>query len=301
MPSLEHAALVEMFRSRPELLPRLLMELGVAVPSFEIVTVSEAALDQLTPTEFRADLVVELRDRVSARPKLSAVLEVQLRPDDDKYYSWPAYLVLYRARQRCDTCVVVLTPDPAVAAWARRPIHIGPGNDLRVFVLGPAQIPIVTDPAVAAADPPLTVLSAMAHGDEPEHGLTVLRLALDALGTFDKQDARVYLHLISRALGEPMRVALARELMLHEKFSDEELDLPDWWPAFWARQEARKARDRACEVRGEGKALVKILGARGIALTPEQLTKISECEDPALIESWLDRALTVATAAEIFV
>ena len=232
MPSFEHAALVDMFRSFPELIPRLLSQLGVPVPSHDTLTVTEATLDQLLPIEFRADLVVELRQANSELARLSTILEVQLRPDEDKRFSWPAYLVLHRAKNKCDTCVVVLAPSPAVAAWARRPIRLGPGNDFRVIVLGPAEIPTVTDPAEAAANPALTVLSAIAHGNEPEVGLAVLQLATDALRVFDKPNARVYLHLIKKALGEPMRAAIRREIMLFENYTDEELDLPKGWEEF---------------------------------------------------------------------
>ena len=68
MPSLEHAALVEMFRSNPRLVPYLLRRVfAVPVPDEPTITVAEAALDQLTPIEFRADLVVELGDAASDR------------------------------------------------------------------------------------------------------------------------------------------------------------------------------------------------------------------------------------------
>ena len=293
MPSLEHAALVEMFRSFPELVPRLLTHLGVEVPSYATLTVSEASVDQLTPIEFRADLVVELRDASGERSELSTILEVQLRPDEDKRFSWPAYLVLHRARQRCDTCVVVLAPDAAVAAWARRPIHLGPGNELRVLVLGPAEIPTITDPAEAAASPPLTVLSAIAHGNEPEHGLPLLRLALGALDSFDNKDARIYLHLIMRALGEPMRAALRNEAMLREKFPDVELEMPGFMHEMIERGEARG------EARGETLALLRMLRRRGIELSSEQLEVITTCHDAERLDTWLERAFTAKTAADI--
>ena len=302
MPSLEHAALVEMFRGSPQLIPQLLLSLGVALPSYEALTVTEAALDQLTPIEFRADLVVDLRDADSERPKFSAILEVQLRPDEDKRFSWPAYLVLHRARQRCDTCVVVLAPDPGVAEWARRPIRLGPGNELRVFVLGPAEIPTITDPAAAAASPPLTVLSAIAHGNEPEHGLQVLRLALGALGTFDNKEAKIYLHLIYKALGEPMRAAMRNEAMLREQFPDEELELPGFVHDMVERGEAKG--EAKGEVKGEVRAkadiLRKILGRAGVTLTSEQQATIAACHDPAQLDVWIDRAFTAKTAADLF-
>lgn len=60
MPSIEHAAFVESVRISPEVVPSLLTELGVPLPPFERVTVQESVLDQVAPTELRADLVLEL-------------------------------------------------------------------------------------------------------------------------------------------------------------------------------------------------------------------------------------------------
>jgi hypothetical protein len=290
MPSLEHTALVGMFRNSPELIPRLLSQLGVPVPSHDTVTVSEATLDQLLPIEFRADLIVELRDASSEHTRLSTILEVQLHPDADKHFSWPAYLVLHRSRQRCDTCVVVLAPDPAVAAWARRPIRLGPGNELRVLVLGPAEIPTITDPAEAAANPSLTVLSAIAHGNEPEHGLPLLRLAIGALKTFDNEDAEICLHLITRALGEPMRAAMNKEAMLREQFPDVKLEFPGFVTDMVERG----------KIGVKAEILLKIVDHAGIKLTAEQRETITTCEDTARLDAWIDRAFTAKTAAELF-
>ena len=63
MPTLEHNGLIELFRDNPRLAPHLLELLfHLKLPSYASVEVAEAALDQLIPVEFRADLVLELRD-----------------------------------------------------------------------------------------------------------------------------------------------------------------------------------------------------------------------------------------------
>lgn len=200
MPSLAHAALVEIFRSQPELVPRLLRQLGVKVPPHERVTVCEGTLDELAPKEYRADLLIDIGERT----ELAVVLEVQLRVDGEKLFSWPSYAIGRRARLRCRACVLVITPSAEVAAWASQPIDIGPGNEnFRVTVLGPEELPVVTDPVLAAGCPLLGVLSLMAHGDRC--GEAALLATLDGLQAVDNQDREVYVHLIFKALGEPMR------------------------------------------------------------------------------------------------
>ncbi|HEY0132853.1 MAG TPA: hypothetical protein VGB85_02200 [Nannocystis sp.] len=311
MPSLEHEALVEMFRTHPELVPLLLREVfGVEVPAYERLVVSEAVLDQLTPTEFRADLVVDLFDGADKRPRMSGVVEVQLRIDDDKLYSWPAYLILSRSRRRCEAFVLVVAPDPAVAAWARRPIHLGPGNELRVFVLGPAEIPTITDPDVAARYPELTVLSALAHGNEPEHGMPVLRVMLGALRTLDRKEGEVYLRIVYKTLAARVRHAFQEEVMLNEPSPDVEVEreskeLFEVLQRIWARDRAAKASAEAAgEARGfvvgQARALLKILDRAGIALSPEHHDKITSCEDPAQLDAWIDRAFDAKSAADLF-
>lgn len=313
MPSLEHAALVEMFRSHPELIPLLLREVfGVDVPAYERLAVSESVVDQLTPTEFRADLVVDFFDGTSKRPRMSGVLEVQLRIDDDKLYSWPADLILSRSRRRCETFVLVVAPDPTVAAWARKPIRLGPGNDLRVFVLGPAEIPTITDHEVAARHPELAVLSALAHGNEPEHGIPVIRVMLGALTTLDSKGAGVYLHLVMKALAGPMRRALQEELMLTEsspevdvEFEREFEEIHALAQRYWARQRAIKARAEerfAAYLKAQTMAevLFKILAHAGIELSPEQRQTIEACYEPAQVDTWIDRAFDAKSAADVF-
>src|SRR4051812_21900175 len=100
MPTLEHNGLVEMFRDKPDQAPHLLSTLfGVAVPPYASVGVVESSLDQMIPIEFRADLVLELRD-VSDACVMAIVLEVQRDLDPDKKYVWAVYLAVVRAQKR---------------------------------------------------------------------------------------------------------------------------------------------------------------------------------------------------------
>jgi hypothetical protein len=58
----------------------------------------------------------------------------------------------------------VFTPEPSVAAWARRPIELGHrGFQLTPIVLELGDVPPVRDPSAASQMPELAVLSTMAH------------------------------------------------------------------------------------------------------------------------------------------
>src|SRR5262249_17873820 len=172
MLSTPHEVLVEMFRDRPVLVAEVIAGLfGVSVPAFERAWVSSGELNDVTPTEYRADMVITLT--VGGTPVLGVVVEVQLSSTKRKRYVWPAYVATVHARLECPVLLLVVCPDRATAAWAAKPIVVGdpsgvPGMVLRPVVFGPEQVPVVTDPAVARAQPEVAVLSAMAHGERQE-------------------------------------------------------------------------------------------------------------------------------------
>ena len=65
------------------------------------------------------------------------------------------------------SAVLVVTPEAAVAVWARKPVEVAPGGSVfRALVLGAESVPVIVDDAVAAHAPELAVLSALAHGGE---------------------------------------------------------------------------------------------------------------------------------------
>src|ERR1019366_8630796 len=85
MPSLSHEALLLLFRNRPELAPELLRDaLHVQLPAYSEVRLESSDLTDITPAEYRADLVVLL---VDGTPVLGIVVEVQLQRDDRKRFT----------------------------------------------------------------------------------------------------------------------------------------------------------------------------------------------------------------------
>jgi hypothetical protein len=202
-----HEALVELFRNRPVLAAELLAEaLSVPLPRFTEARIEAADLTDIIPREMRADLLVLL---VEERPVLVIIVEVQLQWDPDKLFAWPAYVAGARARYRCPACLLVVTPDAALASRLAKPIELGPGQGCVVpLVLGPAGVPVVTDLAEATRRPELAVLSALAHG-QTDVGLEVAAVALAAsTGVEDAERKVLYADLVLSSLGEAARRAL---------------------------------------------------------------------------------------------
>jgi hypothetical protein len=303
MPTLEHNGLIEMFRENPALAPHLLSTLfGIDAPAHASVLVADSALDQLVPVEFRADLVIELRDPANT-VVLAIVLESQREIDVRKTFSWPVYLSVARAERRAPALVLVLAIDAEVAAWAAETIDLGVGlASVQPLVLGPATLPVVTDPAIAEKEVELAILSAMAHGNGAQ-GLLVLQAAFVALGRLDREHAAVYFQIIWDVLREPMRQAL--EALVMERQTEGKATFPPFAQQLIDRGRLEGLRDgrleglRDGELKGLREALLRLVARAGIALTDADRARIQTCDDVATLERWVENVLQAKTAADV--
>jgi hypothetical protein len=67
----------------------------------------------------------------------------------------------------------------------------------------------------------------------------------------------------------------------------------------YAKTFVEEMRDQG-EVTGEAKSVLKILDARRLATSQEQRQRVMSCTDEARLDLWLTRAITAATADEVF-
>lgn len=136
------------------------------MPHFRTASLAPSELNDVAPTEYRADAVVTLENPDGTA--MSVVVEVQLKADPRKRRSWPAYLGTLYARLGRPVALLVVCPQRSVAEWCAEPITIGPpGSVVTPVALGPEQLPVVTDLEVARRLPEFAVLSAIAHSAEP--------------------------------------------------------------------------------------------------------------------------------------
>lgn len=208
MPSRLHEDLLRLFQNRPSLAAELAQEaLHVQLPDYDEARVESANLSDLRPAEYRADLVILL---MGQGPIHGIVVEVQLAQDDDKKYVWPAYVCNLRNRIRSPVCLFVMTVDEGVARWASQWIQIGGDSCFRPWVLGPSNVPEITDEAAARDDPELAVLSAVAHGSDPDtaKAARIAVAAEAALLNIDAERSTLYSDMLFDALSEAARRAL---------------------------------------------------------------------------------------------
>jgi hypothetical protein len=325
MPSMAHEILVDLFKNRPQLAAEILVEvLGFPLPDYTEARITSADLTEIQPAEYRADIVVLLLE--DGAPVRVIIVEVQLTSVPQKRWSWPAYAAVARAVHRCPVALLVVAPDPSVAAWCAEPIETGmPGFVLCPHVLPRTAVPVVTDPEEAARRPELGVLSAMAHGDT-EQGATIASAVLPVLRGLDDDRARLYYDLVYTSMNEAARRALETMMKGYEYQSDFARKYVAQGRAEGLNeglsQGLNKGRAEGLNEglsqglnkgRAEGlnegftkgrteeaaRALLTVLQARGLAVPETLRERILAQKDPERLERWLERAAVATSAAAI--
>ena len=289
MPSFDHEFLVELFRNDGALAVELLETCAGLAVDHARVDLGSIDLSQVAPTEYRADAVVVLHDRAD-RPVTGIIVEVQRQIERDKLLTWPAYVASLRAKLACAAVLLVVALDPAVAAWARRPIDLGhPGFQLVPIVIGIDDVPWVRDCDEACKLPELAMLSVMAH---PE--LEIAEAAIAAIAGLPEDRARLYLDVILRSVPAAIRQILEAQMIKGYEYQSD-----------FARKYYGQGRD---EGRQEGRqeglraAVVALVRTKLEAPSEDDLAAIEALSDPhvltALITSLGEaRSATEARAA----
>lgn len=292
MPSAMHETLVELFRHRPALAGELLGEiLGLDIPHYDVARLDSAEATDPLPTEFRADAVVVLASHDT--PVLAVVIEIQLRADPGKHWSWPAYVATLRSRLRCPTELLVVCSDATTATECAGSITLGiSGSHLTPLVIGPDRVPTVPARTPGPGVAERSVLAALAHGRHPDH-YDVLDMLIDALATIETSQATLYLRLVHAALPQAARRHL--EALMKTSIYDYESELFDELRAEGeARGEARGT------VTARVQAVLTVLDAAAVDVSDEARTRITNCADLDQLETWLRRAVHATTIDDLF-
>ncbi len=303
MPSRVHQGLAILLQENPQLLAWLLRHvLGLQLSGDVSLEPAPETIRRLDVPDHYPDGVVAVAGR-TADDREAFVTEIQLRKDLMKHYTWAVYVSDTALRLRCPATLVVVTTSKAVERWCADTINLGRGRLLlRPLVLGPSNIPHRIELSLARKIPELAVLMVAMHGHGPE-SLRITRAAIDAVATLSGHDdrrARLYLQLISifadqeitGMLTEQMKRNFSRQV--EREFADT-LRLVEECAAIAQRQQLLERKHR--QVRKD--ALLLVLGARALHPTPEQRAQINACEDDAMMNQWIQRAIGAGDLAEV--
>jgi hypothetical protein len=280
MPSIAHEAPLELLRGEPGLAAVLVQALGVPVPASAMATLVPADLTVPVPAEMRADAVVLLEGDGG---RLAVITEVQLSWDQDKEFTWPAYLTQVRAAHRCNTVLLVICPDSTVAGRCRDGITTGhPGFDLTPLVIDSSTTPLPGQAGVASASPELVVLAVLTGALDLGQD-SARRLVLASLAAADESRRAAYTVFVLTAASGAALQAL-ENLMATAKFSHPFVD--------------RFLDEGRAE--GEARMILRVLAVRGLQVPDDVRERVLSCTDLAQLDRWGDRAVTAATVEDVF-
>jgi hypothetical protein len=200
----------------------------------------------LAPSEPLADVdLLELVLREDRSPDLGVLVEVQLRNDLAKRYSWPGYLGGALFRYRCEAVLVIACLDTDVAGWAKQTSPDHDDQPFRTVVLGPDEW---DDLACRAPNEPALELLAWICGRRLESLPAEISSHLARIRGLDIDSQRRYLGLLRTAIRRlPAHVA---EVIMNqmkpfvERFAIHPQEIE------WEEQGILKGRE---EGRGEGR------------------------------------------------
>ena len=300
MPSRRHEILVELFRRRPELVTALLALVDRSLVPDDpdaIYVPTSGEIAGVHHEQYRADLVLRCTVPGHARPRHAFVVEVQLAPDPDKDFTWPMYAASVGVRDRCPVTLIVLTLKERTARWAAAPrlLRVGGPAVVAPVVIGPAQIPRITDVEQARALPELAVLSAAAHGCTPG-AEQIAHAAIAACAALDSAHRALYIDFVMACLSPEARRAVEVVMPL-ERF----IPLSDIGKRLYA--EGRRAA--IAEIRNEGREegiralLTRQLTRRFGPLSAPAMNRI-QAASPEQLECWGERLLSASSLDDVF-
>jgi hypothetical protein len=167
---------------------------------------------------------------------------------------------------------------------------------LRPFIFTPQDVPLVIDEELALAVPALAVFAAICHGGDADIDKIFPALAA-VLRSVDPQQAILYYDIVLAGLPRAPRARWEEYVNtpVGYKFRSElfHQGVTEGKAQGVAEGEARGKAE------GESQAVLTVLEARGVPV-PEAIRKqILGCTDLAQLDTWLRRAVTATTAAEV--
>jgi hypothetical protein len=315
MVTAEHEALHKIFQHDTELFARTMRHVfAVRVPVPRHVSIMNTDFTEVRPHLRRGDSVL-LAELLVEDPdnQYVMIIESQTDPDDEKAYRWPYYVAYLHDKYQCPVVLLVVCSKAGTAEWAREPIVVGlPGllcMTVRAIVLGPDNVPTITDLAMARDDVGFAVFSALTHSRSERVGVILETLAA-ALGTIDAETASLLAEFTEAGLGSTDGVTIWRGLMAtqtypyvsHLRSQGREEGRQEGLAEGRSEGRAEGRSEGRAEGRAEARAadIVRLLDKRGIEMAPADRELVLACRDAETLDVWLDRVLTISRISELF-
>ncbi|MDV9188527.1 hypothetical protein R6L23_09910 [Streptomyces sp. SR27] len=290
-----HEAMHHIFRHDLHLFSRLKDVLELPLPAVVEAVVLPNDLTETRPVERRVDTLLRLDSAKDG--SLLLAIEAQGKKDPAKPASWAYYVSYLWKKYGLPTALLVVCQDRATAEWAARPVASGPAYmptlSIRPIVVGPHNMPVITDPAKAGEDLALATLSAITHAGDPDIG-AILKALSTALQDVPENVADPIIEFTAQGLGKRpaqdiWRTLVAVDLSFYKSYLSEEL-----------REEGRSEGKAEGRAQASADAILVVLEQRGLDVPDAVRARVTGCDDPELLHRWLTRAVTAASAEDIF-
>lgn len=288
-----HEVSHRIFQEHPEVLAPVFEALGLPPPAKALINALTPDVTEIRPLERRVDTVLKV-DPSEGDGFLIAV-EAQTKRSPDKQMNWAYYVAYLYAKFGVPVLLVTVCRSRSTAKWAAGPFEcrVGPWSTqvTRPFVLGPDNVPEITDESMVAREPALATVSAIVHSESGKID-AILNTLAHGMRSFDAATAKYWCEFVEVGLEDtPARTTWkGLQKMVGTYF-------PGRGTLFEETYLEGKAEG---EARGEAKGVLRVLEVRGIPVSDATRQRILDCTDLALVNDWLDRAGTVERAEELF-
>ncbi|HET9082498.1 MAG TPA: hypothetical protein VFO01_18530 [Trebonia sp.] len=292
MPSSWHDSVTAIFTQNPGLAVELAGRLtGTPLPAGTPAHVEKPAFSDRPSTDFAADAVIVAGPKHD--PVRGIIVEAQKRTFKDKPPQWARYAAQLWTVLRCPVDVLVICPDAKSAFYYAQPVPTSlPGYTHVPVALLPSDVPAITDPDDAVANPAMAALSVAYHGAEPGVPEAVSD-GLDKLPSDQSIQYREYAYNLA-----PLAVQRILEQLMNS----------DTWPVYspFAKEHfGRGRKEGRTEGRKEGKTeskaeVLDFLEARGFDVSDAERERITSCTDLRRLRKWVKRAATAEKTSDLF-
>jgi hypothetical protein len=235
-------------------------------------------------TDFEADAVITVGP--ARDPVRGIIVEIQRQWVDTKPLQFARYAAALWNFLRCSVDVLVICPEDNLAARYARPVPTKlRGYTHYPITVSPSDVPMITDPEDAASRPAMAALSVAFHGEVGG----VCEAFTVALGHLPPGDAAKY-----HEHAYNMSPFLVRKFL-------ETLMASTAWPVYspFAQEHFGKGKE-AGRTEGEADAVLRVLEARKLDVTPSERERITDCGDIAQLQAWVTRAVTIERTSDLF-
>ncbi len=239
-------------------------------------------------------LTIHASNDPDAPDLFALVVEVQLRPDSEKLFTWVEYLAAARRQYRCPAEVVVLSHRPRVLRWAEQ--LFGKEPSLCPVLIGRDQIPVLDDEAAARRRPAHAILAAVFHADS-DRVAELAELAVIGLHSLPAWRRSTYIALLQETLPEDI-VDEVLERLAKEAVEEAEREMKRARP--WRSGHRQGLAEGIEQGRLETlrEALWLIVELRGLAVDERGRARVEDCHDSDQLHRWLVRLKTVECFAD---